>query len=387
MVSGQRQPSPVHQRQMLPQQQPIRSMQRPLHFTVSHPGSQGMTPQSNHREPQGGQALQSSQGMAPMFMTQPSQDTVAWSEETQADPPILSQPPADQPYLAQQQKQQQQLPLHQPECFHQPEPITAFEAGPDHSAKPVGSHSSRLLMKLKSRAAAEAINNAIPSPAESSKEPNMSALPSMPIPAAIQDDQTPQQSRSLLEAADKAASEAAVAGATAAATAAASEAAEQAKQALTTAVAAQQDCKAMAAAAMAAASADNENQQSRHVEVLGKITGVMQSCADLSTSMAALQGVSTAHVTRLTTVESTCQSLVGLMHGLASQTEQALVAFKTPQAPQPTTRVLRSLDNFTQTSPACMTHQGVQADTAMLSTAVHTALIQVDCSYSQYCMP
>jgi len=378
LPSGQRQPSPVHQRQMQPQQQPVRSMQRPLHFTVLHPGSQGMTPQSNHREPQGGQALQSSQGMAPMFMTQPSQDTVAWSEETQADPPILSQPPADQPYLAQHQQQhQQQLPLHQSECFHQPEPITAFEAGPDHSAKPVGSHPSRLLMKLKSRAAAEAINNAVPSPAASSKEPNLPALPSMPIPAATQDDQTLQQSPSLLEAADKAASEAAVAGATAAA----SEAAEQAKQAVTAAVAAQQDCKAMAAAAMAAASGDKENQQPRHVEVLGKITGVMESCADLSTSMAALQGVSNAHATRLTTVESTCQVLVGLMHGLASQTEQALVAFKTPQVPQPTTRVLRCLDNFTQTSPACMTHQGVQADPAM----VGTALIQVSCSYSLYC--
>ena len=343
-----------------------------------------MTPQSSHREPQGGQALQSSQGMPPMFIPQPSQDTVAWSEETQADPPILSQPAADQPYFAQQQ-QQQLLPLHQSEGFHQPEPFTAFEAGPDHSAKPVGSHTSRLLMKLKSRAAAEAINNAVPSPAASSKEPNLPALPSIPIPAATRDDQTPQQSPSLLKAADKAASEAAVAGATAAATAAASEAAEQAKQALTAAVAAQQDCKAMAAAALAAASADKENQQSRHVEVLGKMTRVMQSCADLSTSMAALQGVSNAHVTRLTTVESTCQALVGLMHGLASQSEQALVAFKTPQVPQPTTRVLRCLDTFTQTSPACMTHQGVQADPAMLCTVVHSSLIQVSCSYSLYC--
>ena len=376
MVSGQRQPSPVHQRQMLPQEQPVRSMQRPLHFTVSHPGLQSMPPQSSHREPQGGQTLQSSQGVPPMFMTQPSQDTVAWSEETQADPPILSQPPADQPYFAQQQQQQQQ-PLHQSEGFHQLEPITACEAGPDHSAKPVGSHTSRLLMKLKSRAAAEAINNAVPSPAASSKEPNLPALPSMPTPAATRDDQTPQQSPSLLEAADKAASEAAVAGATAAA----SEAAEQAKQAVTAAVAAQQDCKTMAAAAMAAVNADKENQQSRHVEVLQKITGVMQSCTDLSKSMAALQGVANAHATRLTTVESTCQALVGLMHGLASQTEQALVAFKTPQVPQPTTRVLRCLDNFTQTSPACMTHQGVQAESAMLGTA----LLQVSCSYSLHC--
>ena len=308
-----------------------------------------------------------------MFTTQPSQDTVAWSEETQADPPILSQPSADQPYLAQQQQQQQQLPRHQSECFHQPEPITALEAGPDGSAKPVGSHPSRLLMKIKSRAAAEAINNAVPSPAASNKEPNLSSLPSMPIPAATQDDQTPQQSPSLLQAADKAASEAAVAGATAAATAAASEAAEQAKQAVTAAVAAQQDCKAMAAAAMAAASADKENQQSRHVEVLERMTGVMQSCADLSTSMAALQGTSDVHVTRLTTVESTCQAMVSLMHGLASQTEQTLAAYKTSQVPQPTTRVLRCLDNFTQTSPACMTHQGVQADPAMLGTAVHAA--------------
>jgi len=383
LPSGQRQLSPAHQRQTLPQQQPVRSMQRPLHFIVSHPGSQSMTPQSSHREPQGGQALQ---GMPPMFMTQPSQDTVAWSEETQADPPILSQPSADQPYLAQQQQQQQQQqPLHQSECFHQPEPITAVEAGPDRSAKPVGSHPSRLLMKIKGRAAAEAINNAVPSPAASSKEPNLSSLPSMPIPAATQDDQTPQQSPSLLEAADMVASEAAVAGATAAAITAASEAAKQAKQAVTAAVAAQQDCKAMAATAMAAASADKANQQSRHVEVLEKMTGVMQSCADLSTSMAALQGVSNAHATRLTTVESTCQILVGLMHGLASKTEQALVAFNAPQVPQPTIRVLRCLDNFTQTSPACMTHQGVQADPAMMGTAVHTALIQVNCSHSQYC--
>ena len=380
LTSGQRQPSPAHQRQMLPQQQPVRSMQRPLQFTVSHPGLQSMTPQSSHGEPQGVQALPTSQGMPPMFMTQPSQDTVAWSEETQADPPILSQPSADQQYLAQQQQQQQhqQLPLHQSGCFHQPEPITAFETGPDRSAKPAGSHPSRLLMKLKSRVAAEAINNAVPSPAASSKEPNLPALPSMPIPAATRDDQTPQQSPSLLEAADQAASEAAVA----AATAAASEAAEQAKQAVTAAVAAQQDCKTMAAAAMAAVNADKENQQSRHVEVLQKITGVMQSCTDLSTSMAALQGVANAHATRLTTVDSTCQVLVGLMHGLASQTEQALVAFKTPQVPQPTTRVLRCLDNFTQTSPACMTHQGVQADPAMLGTAVHTALVQVSRSYS-----
>ena len=367
---------------MLPQQQPVRSMQRSLRFTVSHPTLQGMTSQSSHSEPQGGQALQSSQGMPPMYMTQPSQDTVAWSEETQADPPILSQPSADQPYLAQQQQQQQQ-PLHQSECFHQPEPTPAFEAGLDCSAKPVCPQPSRLLLKIKSRAAAEAINNAVPSPAASSKEPNLPALPSMPILAATHDDQTPQHSPSLLEAADKAASEAAVAGPTAVATAAASKAAEQAKQAVTAAVAAQQDCKAMAAAAMAAASADKENQQSRHVEVLGKITGVMQSCADLSTSMAALQGVSNAHATRLTTVESTCQRLVGLMHGLTSQTEQALIAFKTAQVPQPTTRVLRCLDNFTQTSPACMTHQRVQADPAMLGAAVHTARIQVICSYSQ----
>lgn len=336
-----------------------------------------MTPQSSHRGQQNIEALQSSQGMPNMYMTQPSQDTIGWSEETQADPPYMSQLPGDPSCLTQPQQPLQERLLPQAEAGNVSGPV------PMGVAATGSSHPSRLLMKIKSKAAAAAINNAVPtlspSPATSGRQADLSTLPSVPIVAPAQESQAahPQHSPAMLEAAATAASVAAAEAAAAGATAAATDAAEQAKQAVAAAVAAQEECRGMAAAAIDAATADKENQQAGHTKVLDQMTGVMQSCTDLSTSMAALQGISNAQATKLSTVESTCQALIGLMHGLASQTEQALAAFKTPQVPQPAVRVLRCVENFTQTSPVSVTHQGIQAELAGITRDACTGPCQV----------
>lgn len=347
-----------------------------------------MTPQSSHRDQQNIEALQSSQGVLHMYMTQPSQDTIGWSEETQADPPYLSQPPGDTSFLTQQQQPQQEQLLHQTEAGNVsgPVPMGVAAAG--------SSHPSRLLMKIKSKAAAAAINNAVPSPspspATSSGQADLPTLPSIPIVAPAQESQAarPQPSPAMLGAAATAASMAAAEAAAAGATAAATDAAEQAKQAVAAAVAAQEECRGMAAAAIEAATANKENQQAGHTQVLEKMTGVMQSYTDLSMSVAALQGISTAQATKLSTVESTCQTLVGLMQGLASQTERALAAFKTPQVPQPAVRVLRCMENFTQTSPVSVTHQGIQAQLAVITSDACTGPCQVAQHYLAllYCL-
>lgn len=305
-----------------------------------------------------------------MYMTQPSQDTVAWSEETQADHPVTSEPVADRPYF---QQQPMQLSLSQQLQMPGAAPVSAAEAA--NATDSGGSQPSRLLMKIKSRAAAEAIANAVPSPAASSKQANLLSLPSLPCKEPVNAALAPPQQfpAAMLEAAAKAASEAAAAGATTAAT----EAAEQAKQAVAAAVAAQAECKAMAAAATAAAADDKENQEATHTEVLEKMTGIVESCNSFNTSLAALQSVSNAHTTKLSTVESTCQMLLGLMHDLALQTEQVLTAFQTAQVSQPAVTVLRCLDNFTQTSPISMYHQGVQAEVTVMATDALPAPAQV----------
>ena len=372
LQTAQRQPSPgqLQQRHMLPQQH-ARAMPRPLQFTVSQPGSQSMTPQSAQ---QGSEAPQGSQGMPYMYLAQPSQDTVSWSEETQADPPLTTGPLADQQYMHQQPLQQSlSQPVQGPGAYMVPAPVSY---NPVHASD---AQPSRLLMKIKSRAAAEAINNAVPSLAVTNRQPDLPSLPSLPL-AAPEELAAEGKQTSTSEAAATAASEATVAAAT--------QAAEQTKQALAAAIAAQEECKAMATCTTAAAAAGKENEEARHTEVLAKVASVAEACTNLSSTMSTLQGVSSAYATKLCSVEATCQTLLGLMHGLAAQTEQALAAFQKPQLQQPAVTVLRCLDSCTQTSPVGMRHQSVQA--AMVATRALPAPAQVclpsSIQASQICM-
>ena len=473
LQSAPRHPSPGHmqmqQRQVLTQQKPARAIQRPLQFTASQAASQSLTPQSSQTQrssqahqytqaAQGSQGLQvqdsqelmptpgsqgmqtegtlavhttpgmyaqhsqnlpssqqmqGSQGMPQMPLTKPSQDTVAWSEETQADPPFALA--AAQPYHHSTVQEGLLGSRHQSTHGNSAIIESAQTAGTCAAAAPA----SRLRMRMKSLAAATAINNAeavnteAPVTAANSRQQGSSALPSPAIPVsdypadhraedqldhpaghlsdqdalpllaspALGQTSHPEDHPAELPAdqpadrpaeysADQAADVPAKAAAQVAADAAKA-AAEQVKQALAAAAAAQEECKTMAASAAAAATADKANQEARHAEVLTKTAGLQESCTMLWTALTSLQGSSDSQAAKLSAVESTCEALLGLMHGLSAQTQQAISAFQAQQVQQPVVTVLRCLESATQTSPVSLRHEAVQAQLPPLDTRLH----------------
>ena len=322
------------------------------------------------------QLEQGNQAMPRLHLTQPSQDTFAWSEETQADPPLTVNAAKDVQAVHHCTAQRGLLestrqPAADPSAIDKPAQIgnaaVAAAAGP---APPT----SRLRMKMKSLAAAAAINNAAAgdyASAGNSRQQDISALPlSLPAPAADQDDHSGQHLSNLPDDLNKSRSTEQAAAVEAAAEAAKA-AAAQVKQALEAATAAQDECKAMAASApAAAATAGKEQQEARHIEALSKIAGIQGSCTTLSSAVATLQSSCDIQAAKVAAVESTCQTLLGLLHGLSAQTQQAVFAIQACQVQQPAVTVLRCLESATQTSPVRVMHEAVQAELSPMTTGL-----------------
>ena len=336
------------------------------------------------------QLEQGNQPLPPVYLTQPSQDTIAWSEETQADPPPAVSAPSDAQARHHFTGQQGLLkPAQQPvtdlNISEDPEHTGSAAAAAAADAAVAAAPPSRLRMKMKSLAAAAAINQGeaviYASSADDASKQDIDALPSgsLPAPAAgladhSEDHRThpPGDHHGSNGAEQAAGAEAAAVAAAEAAKAAAA----QVNQALAAATAAQDDCKAMAAAAAAAATADKENQEARHAEVLSKIAGVQGSCTTMGSALATLQD---AQAAKLSLVESTCQTLLGLLHGLAAQTQQAVTAFEAHQVQQPAVTVLRCLESATQTSPVSLRHQAVQAELSIVTMRPSPGAQKVPC--------
>ena len=342
-----------------------------------------------HQEMPNSEAMKASQIGQQMYMTQPSQDTVAWSEETQADPPVTCLTSINaMPYV------QLTMPKALPNTGQQPIDDTAAAPEPSDNraaaAAPVPT--SRLRLKMKSLAAAAAINsaaaaeNAVSSPAADGIQHNVLAEPSGTLHAQSDAAQSadapaelaPAQPNSLHDAivTQQEASIGAAAQAAVKAAAEASRAAvEQAKQAVAAAADAQGECKAMAASAITHVTAEKDRQECRHAEVLGKVIVVQESCSTPSTNLANLQTSCDTQAAKLSSVESTCQTLLGLMHKITAQTQQALNVFQAQQVQQPAVTMLRCLDTATQTSPVQLSHQAVQAELLIPFTQVCNRLI------------
>ena len=325
----------------------------------------GMHTNSSQGRPSS-QLEQGSPAMPQIRLTQPFRDTFAWSEETQADPPLTVNAATDSQAMHQCTVQQGLLesakqPVADPSVSEKPaqrgDAIGAAAAGP---VQP-----SRLRMKMKSLAAAAAINNAESADyasAANSRQQDTSALPlSLSAPAADQSDHSGQHLANLPDDLNQPCSTEQAAAVEAGAEAAKA-AASQAKQAMEAATAAQDECKTIAASAAAAATAAKEGQEAGHVETLSRITGVQGSCTILSSAVATLQSSCDIQAGKLSAVESTCQTVLGLLHALSAQTQQAVVALETCQVQQPAVTVLRLLESATQTSPVRVSHEAVQAE-------------------------
>ena len=327
------------------------------------------------------------QALPQMYLTQPSQDTFAWSEETQADPPLTVNAACDAQAMHHCTAQH-----GLPELANQPAPDPSSGENPAQSGNAAVAAAepappSRLRMKMKSLAAAAAINSAEAAEhapaADSSRQQDISALPlSLPAPAADQGGHSGEHLANLPVDLNKSRCTEQAAAAEAAAEAAKT-AAAQVKQALEAATAAQDECKAIAASATAAATADQENQEARHVEVLSSVAGVQGSCGTLSSAVVTLQSSCDTQAAKLSAVESTCQTLLGLLHGLSAQTQQAVMSLETCQVQQPAVTVLRCLDIATQTSPVRALHQAVQAELSPKTTGPNPGAQKV-CHTSSY---
>ena len=317
------------------------------------------------------QLEQGCQAMPRTHLTQPSQDTLAWSEETQADPPLPANALTDdqamhlctmQQGLLQSAKQPAIDPGSISETPAQSGNATVAAAAAAGDPPP-----GRLRMKMKSLAAAAAINNAAAGDhglAADSRQHDVDVLPSelSPARAADQGDQAGEHLANPLTNPNTARSADAAEAAAKAAAEAAKAAAAQVQQALEAATAAQDACKVMAASATAAATADKEELDTRQDEVLSKIEGMQGSCTTLSSAVVTLQSSCDTQAAKLSAVESTCQTLLSLLHGLSAQTQQAVVAVEARQVQQPAVTVLRCLESATQTSPVKVLHQSVQAE-------------------------
>ena len=339
--------------------------------------TRGMHPHISQGLPSS-QLEQGNQAMPHMYLTQPSPDTFAWSEETQADPPLTVNAATDAQAMHQCTVQQGFLETAKPPAADSSiseKPAQSGNAVVAAAAAAGPAPPSKLRMKMKSLAAAAAINSseaANQASAADSRQQDNSALPlSLPAPAADQGDCSGQHLANLPDDLKTSCSTEQAAAAEAAAAAAAEAAkatAAQVKQALEAATAAQDECKAMVASATAAAKVDKENQEAKHVEALSRIAGVQGSCTTLSSAIDTLQSICDTQAANLSAVESTCQTLLGLLHGLSTQTQQAVAALETCQGQQPAVTVLRCLEIATQTSPVRVWHKAVQAELSPMTT-------------------
>lgn len=353
------------------------------HDTMLAQSTHGMHAHVSPGQPSS-QLEQGSQAMPRMYLTQPSQDTFAWSDETQADPPLPANALTAAQAMHHSTAQQGSLaPTTQPSTDPSSASKKPVQSGNATVAAAAGdAPPSRLRMKMKRLAAAAAINNAAAADhalAADSRQRGIDALPSefSPARAADQGDQAGEHLASLATNPNTSRSADAVEAAAEAAAEAAKAAAAQVQQALEAATAAQDACKAMAASSTAAATADKENQNARHDKVLSRIAGMQGSCTTLSSAVATLQSSCDTQAAKLSAVELTCETLLSLLHGLSAQTQQAVVALEAREVQQPVVTVLRCLESATQTSPVRVLHQAVQAELSPMTTGVTFGAKQV----------
>lgn len=284
-----------------------------------------------------GQAFHSSQAVHQMPLAQPSQDP--FSEETQADPPLR----AASSHSVPMSQQLAPIPQHQQMACPAIEHVTPGNAAtPNSSANP-----NRLLMKIKCRAAATAINNA----------------GTAPIAAIMQDTATSPLVLPMTSCAQQT-------DATADSPVVSSEAAEQIQQAVAAAVAAQQECSVLATAAIAAC--NNAHQAEIQADMQAQIASTAKTCASLQTCMTALQSTSELQSTKLLSVEASCHSMLEAVQSLAASTKSGLASLAAQQSAHFSKPMPLRLEQFTQTTAACHQHaQAVQVDLPLLP--VHKA--------------
>lgn len=284
-----------------------------------------------------GRLHHNSQAVHQMPLAQPSQDP--FSDETQADPPLLAVSSHSMPMS----QQLASIPQHQQMACEASEHVTPGNATtPSSSVNP-----NRLLMKIKSRAAATAISNA----------------GTAPIAAIMQDTATSPLVLPTTSCAQQT-------DATAELPALNSEAAEQIQQAVAAAVAAQQECSVLATAAIAAC--DSARQAEAQADMQAQIATTAKACASLETCMTALQSTSELQSTRLSTVEASCHNMLEAVQSLAASTKSGLASLAAQQNSYFSKPVPLRLEQFTQTAAACQQHaQAVQVDLPLLP--VHKA--------------
>lgn len=214
---------------------------------------------------------------------------------------------------------------------------------PENAVTPSsGQNPDRLLMKIKSRAAATAISNAATAPLAAIMQDTATSPLVLPMTSCAQQTDATAQSACL-----------------------SAEAAEQIQQAVAAAVAAQQDCTSLAAAAMAACNTAHADEQ--HADMQAQITAVSKACTALTPSMSSLHSTSELQSTRLSCVEASCHSMLGALQSLAADTKSGFVTLAAQQAAHFNKPVPLRLDQFTQTLAACSQHtQAVQVELPML---------------------
>lgn len=258
-------------------------------------------------------------------ISQLSQDT--FPDETQADPMPSWSAGLPQP-------NQQQAMAQDHASISQQQLLAPDLSSPCTTALPTSDQpGNRLLMKLKSRAAAAAISNAAPSPlpaitCTAATSPIMLAVASCGL-----------QTDSIPEAASLSA-----------------EAAEQISQAVAAAVAAQDECRSLGATVQAASDKSVFNGQHASAQV----AAVAMACANLSTAVASLHSISDVQAARLSSVEATCQTALQAIQSLASQSTAGFAALAAQLAEHLSKPMMHCHDQGTQT-PSAAVSQCTQA--------------------------
>lgn len=317
----QQQPSPGYLRQS---QQDQTGLYRQLQPARSSPAAQ---PQL--------QVPRSSQPVHQLALTQPSQDT--FPDETQADHPTFavssSAVPAGQLVAT--------IPHHRQAVST----AISEQETPDNAATPSsGQNPSRLLMKIKSRAAAAAISNAATAPLAAIMQDTATSPLLFPTTSCAQQTDATAESMPL-----------------------STEAAEQLQQAVAAAQAAQHECKTLAAAAIAACN-NIAAQDDMQAATKAEVSAAAKACADLNTALECLHDASDLHSSRLSSVEASCHSMLEAVQRLVADTKTGFTALSAQQAAHFSKPVPLSLEQFTQTAATASRHtQAVQVELPLLS--------------------
>ena len=317
----QQQPSPGYLRQT---QQDQTVLHRPFQPARSSPAAPSQL-----------QVPRSSQPFHQIALTQPSQDT--FPDETQADPPTFAVSSSTVPA-----SQQLAVIPH-----HRQAVSTAIseQETPDTAATPSSGHNpSRLLMKIKSRAAAAAISNAATAPLAAVMQDTATSPLVFPNTSCAQQTDATAESVPL-----------------------STEAAEQLQQAVAAAEAAQHECKTLAAVAIAACN-NIAAQDDMQAATKAGLSAAVKACVDLNTALERLHDASDLHSSRLSSVEASCHSMLEAVQSLAANTKTGFAALSAQQAAQFSKPVPLSLEQFTQTAATGSQHaQAVQAELPLLS--------------------